>query len=476
MAASSAVVRRLDPSPAPLDLLARLRHLPRLVLLDGAADREGLGRYSYLCGDPHVALELSAADWPEARERIRATFATDAPCDPLLPPFQGGWVGSLSYELGTAFDRMPRAASHDGVVPEIAMALYDWVIAWDHIRDEAWLISTGMAASGQRDAVRAQARAREVIERLAQPLVVPNDLPTPARRAEPIPGRTHPDDRFGAAPQGLVGDFTADDYRAAVCAVIEHILAGDIFQANLSQRFTAPFRGDPLALYLAMRQRAAAPMAAWLAHPQYHVLSASPELFLRFDAATGMAESRPIKGTRPRGIDPASDRALAEALQASAKDRAENLMIVDLVRNDLARVCVPGTVRVPRLCALESHAAVHHLTSRVTGTLAADRDALDLIEAAFPAGSITGAPKLRATELLAAIEPVSRGVYCGAIGWIGRDGSMEFSVAIRTVTLADGRASIHAGGGITALSDPDDEYHETLDKARALVAALAEAQ
>jgi para-aminobenzoate synthetase component 1 len=213
-------------------------------------------------------------------------------------------------------------------------------------------------------------------------------------------------------------------------------------------------------------------MGALIAHDDAHVLSASPERFLRFDAATRRVETRPIKGTRPRDINRARDRELATGLLASAKDRAENVMIVDLMRNDLSRVCTAGSVRATGLCELDSHPTVHHLVSTVTGVMRPECDALDLLAAAFPGGSVTGAPKLRAMAIIAKLEPVVRGVYAGSVGWIGRDGSMDTSIAIRTITLRHGLASVHAGGAVTAPSDPESEYRETLDKARGLIAAL----
>lgn len=470
-ASHSPVVQRLDPTPDPLELLARFGQLPLPVFLDGAADQHGLGRYSYLTADPLATLELPASSWAAARERLRATSRINRHRDAQLPPFQGGWMGYLSYELGTAFDRMPRAARPGSALPDIALSLYDWVIAWDHVTGNSWLISTGIDADGEPDAGRAASRAQRVMEWLKEEPTAWSDSPQ-LEAAEPPQG--YPSDAFDRAPAGLHADFTPDQYRCAVRRVIDEILAGELFQANLTQRFTAPFTGDPLTLYRAMRRLAAAPMAAWIGHRDYQILSVSPELFLRFDPLTANVESRPIKGTRPRHPVAGPDAALAQALQESAKDRAENVMIVDLLRNDFARVCLPGSVAVPVLRELATHAAVHHLVSRVTGVLRPGCDGVDLIEATFPGGSITGAPKLRATELIAELEPVTRGVYCGAIGWIGCDGGVEMSIAIRTITLAGGVARIHAGGGITAQSDPDEEYRESLDKARALVVAVGE--
>ncbi len=443
----------LDPPPDPLELLERFAHRPFPALLDGAADHHDLGRFSYFSADPIAIVRGDAANWPAHRDRLRASIDRTTPIDPTLPPFQGGWLGWFGYELGAAFDRMPRAAHDPLCQPDLSLACHDWVIAWDHAVHRAWLVSTGLEADGSRDANRAESRAAEVLA------MVRDTRPT-------RPGSFMP---VTATP-----DFTADRYREAVGSVVEHVLAGDLFQANLAQRFTTAFVGSPVALYRAIRGRSAAPLAAYLDHGTAQVLSASPERFLHFDAGSGVVETRPIKGTRPRGRDAVADAALAADLQASEKDRAENVMIVDLLRNDLARVCTPGSINVPSLCRLESHPTVHHLVSTVTGTLRDGRDALDLLVATFPGGSVTGAPKLRAMAVIAALEPVTRGAYCGAIGWLGLDGSMSLSIAIRTVTVAREIASFHVGGGITALSEPEAEYQETLDKAAALIAALAE--
>jgi para-aminobenzoate synthetase component 1 len=267
--------------------------------------------------------------------------------------------------------------------------------------------------------------------------------------------------------------FTHAGYLDAVTRVREYILAGDIFQTNLSQRFEAPLREEPWELYLRLRQRNAAPFAAYFDIPDAVVLSASPERFLRVDV-DGRVETRPIKGTRPRGIGPEHDGALGRALTESAKDRAENLMIVDLMRNDLSRVCAPGTVRVPELFALERYATVHHLVSTVVGQLTPGSDALELLRAAFPGGSITGAPKVRAMEIIAELEPSQRSVYCGSIGYWSVTGALDTNIAIRTIIAPRnrGRVYFNAGGGIVADSDPQQEYRETLDKARGMIDSL----
>jgi len=256
-----------------------------------------------------------------------------------------------------------------------------------------------------------------------------------------------------------------------VSRVREYIAQGDVFQVNLAHRFEAPLDEPPFDLYRRLRAHTPAPFAAYLALGDVTIASASPERFV--SVRGNHVEARPIKGTRPRGRTPAEDAVLAAALGASEKDRAENVMIVDVLRNDLGRVCRFGSVAVPELWALESHPTVHHLVSAVTGELADGRDALDLLAAAFPGGSITGAPKIRAMEIIAELERCPRGPYCGAIGWVSVTGAMDTSIAIRTFVVAGDRVTFQVGGGITADSDPAAEYQETLDKAAALAAALS---
>ncbi len=455
----AAVVIPLDPVPDPLVALGRFADRASPILLHSAARSHPLSRYSYLAADPVATLRRDSGAWPEVAWVIRQSLASSAPILPELPPFQGGWAGWFGYELGRAFDTMDCATGQGSGTPDVALALYDWVIAWDHAVDRAWLVSTGVDACGDRGADRATARARAALKALAG-----TGSPPPARSTK----------QPGAEPTTRA-DFTPDEYRAAVARVVEHVRAGDIFQANISQRFIRTCSTDPVRLYRALVARSPAPMAAFVAHPPHHALSVSPERFVRFTPTTREIETRPIKGTRPRGSTPAEDAALAHELETSAKDRAENVMIVDLLRNDLARVAVTGTVETQSVCALETHPTVHHLVSTVTAQLRPGLDALDLLAATFPGGSVTGAPKIRAMEVIASIEPVRRGVYCGAIGWIGLDGALDTSIAIRTITLDGHDASYHAGGGITALSSPDAEHLETLDKARALADALAEA-
>lgn len=445
---------QLEATRSPREALSRFVDLPEPSLLESAAGGHPLSRYSFLTADPVATIIANAGRWTAVRDQIRSTLKNPPTRVMDLPPFQGGWLGWFAYELGTAFDRIDRHPNAPHPVPDIALGLYDWVIAWDHLVGDVWLISTGIDADGNANAQRARLRADAALERWHAEVRA-----LPARTSSP-----------GATP---ASDFSAAGYREAVEQVIEYVLAGDLFQANLAQRFSAPFDRSPLRLYGNLIRSTAAPMAAFVRRGETVVVSASPERFVRLDMPSRQVETRPIKGTRPRHSDPARDAELARELEASEKDRAENVMIVDLMRNDLSRVCVAGSVRTPALCQVESHPTVHHLVSTVTGELGAGRGALDLLAAVFPGGSITGAPKLRAMEIIKELEPIARGVYSGSIGWIGLDGAMDTSIAIRTLTVADDIVTLHAGGGITALSTPADEYQESLDKAQALVAAVA---
>lgn len=445
----------------PIEAAARLADLPGLAMLDSAMRHDTLGRYSYVCADPFGRFVVDGEGTPRWNgtalagtplEALRACLR-DYPLDPVaaLPPFQGGAVGSVGYEFGWGLEgRRPPAPR---LSDDLHLAFHDVVLAFDHREERCWLIASGHPADdGAARWARAQARLDRFEALLRRP---PGPAaPRPLIEWRPAAGR--------------------EAYRGAVERVRELILAGDIYQANVAQRFlaTMPDGAAPWDLYRHLRAANPAPFAAYLDQGDRHVLSSSPELFLRSDGRR--VETRPIKGTARREDDPAADRVAAAALATSAKNRAENVMIVDLLRNDLSRVCEAHSVTVPTLCAVESYAGLHHLVSAVTGTLRPGADTLDLLAAGFPGGSITGAPKLRAMEIIAAIEGRSRGAYCGAIGWIGFDGAMALNIAIRTI-VAEGRALEFAvGGGITLLSDPDEEYEETLVKANRLLAAFAD--
>jgi para-aminobenzoate synthetase component 1 len=443
------VVTGLSPVPGPLELCERLVHLPGLLFLDSAAPG-ATGRFSYLMADPSSVVSTRVPDDGLAMAKCLLAPHRASPL-PGLPPFQGGLAGYIGYDYGRVLERLPAPRSDDLPLPDLRLGLYDWVIAWDHVAGAAWLVSTGMPETGAARRGRAEVRARAVLALIegAGPAM------EPARRT-------------GVE---AASNFTRPAYVAAVARVREYILAGDVFQVNIAQRFEAPLATRPLDLHRRLRERNPAPYAAYLDAGDFQIVSASPERFLRLDG--DRVETRPIKGTRPRDADPAADAVLARELASSEKDRAENVMIVDLLRNDLSRVCRPGSVSVPALLALESLPTVHHLVSTVTGQLEPGRDAFDLLRVAFPGGSITGAPKVRAMEIIAELEPVRRSAYCGSIGYISATGDMDTSIVIRTCVVANGKVYFHAGGGIVADSDPEAEYDETLHKARAILEALA---
>jgi para-aminobenzoate synthetase component 1 len=445
------VVIPLHPAPDPLAAFGAVRHLPYPLLLESAGPLTAHSRYTYVMADP-VRLVRKPAH-PGALEELRALLAEyRRDTIPGLPPFQGGLAGYLSYEFGAALEGITPSGHDASPGPDVLMGLYDRVMAWDRTTGECWMVDAGRGARvAPEPCVGAHGRA---------PLLTGD--PRPATR-DPRPASDDP------RPPST---FTRPAYEHAVQRIRDYILAGDVFQVNLSQRFSLLSTCDVLELYERLRSRSPAPFSACFDAGNHQVLSISPELFLSLDGA--QVETRPIKGTRPRGATPEADAALAGALLASEKDRSENVMIVDLLRNDLSRVAQPGSVAVPALCALESHPTVHHLVSTVEARLEPGRDALDLLAATLPGGSITGAPKVRAMQIIRELEPVPRGVYCGAIGYISWQGDMRMSVAIRTLTRRDGVAHIHAGGGVVLDSDPAAEYEETLDKARALLQATAE--
>jgi para-aminobenzoate synthetase component 1 len=487
---SAALVAELVPAPDPLETCARLQDLPFIVFFDSTTDPEHLGRYSFVTADPAMAVrskglltqQLVDGRWirvpADPLAQVRALLEPHAAA-PIaeLPPFQGGAAGYVGYDWGMMLERVPRPRYDDLSVPDVQLGLYDWVIAWDHVARRAWVISTGIPERGPAQAQRAARRLAFVKQRLDGK----RETGIGKRDASRSQGPRLPflDSRFPSAPSypvpdfpGVRSNFTRDGYLDAVARVIEYVFAGDIFQANLSQRLEAPLVGTPLELYGRLRQRNPAPFAAYLDCGDLVVASSSPERFLRVEP-DGRVETRPIKGTRPRGLSPEHDAALAQALVESDKDRAENVMIVDLLRNDLSRACRPGSVRVPELFAIEHYATVHHLVSTVLGELRPDQGPLDLLRAAFPGGSITGAPKVRAMQIIAELEPTQRAVYCGAIGYLSRTGALDTSIVIRTYLVLGHDVYVQVGGGIVADSDPEQEYRETLDKARGLIAALA---
>ncbi|GLK90108.1 aminodeoxychorismate synthase, component I [Pseudomonas turukhanskensis] len=378
-------------------------------------------------------------------QRLRAALAQLGPAevpDGCELPFAGGLMGYLSYDFGRRLERMPIQAVNDLHLPHAQLGLYAWALISDHQVNTSQLLFHPAISEAERQ------RLIKVFEQ----------------------GATVAD-----APFSLQQDFTADlseaQYHSAFKRIQGYIQAGDCYQVNFAQRFRAPCQGDPWTAYKALRQACPTPFAGYQALGDGEaVLSLSPERFVRVHQ--GQVETRPIKGTRARGQTPVEDRSQANELLTSEKDRAENLMIVDLLRNDLGRSCATGTVRVPELFVLESYPNVHHLVSSVTGTLAPGKDALDVLASSFPGGSITGAPKIRAMQIIDELEPSQRALYCGSLLYVDVRGEMDSSIAIRSLLIKDGQVSCWGGGGIVADSQWRSEYNESITKVRVLLATL----
>ncbi|MDR3491898.1 MAG: aminodeoxychorismate synthase component I [Gammaproteobacteria bacterium] len=451
------------PYADPLSVFAHFHRDYGSVFLDSSLSHETLGRYSYIAIDPFTIIKskngcvtsndiiLNGDPFAYLNEQLIHYTLVSLPD---LPPFQGGFAGYFGYELYQHLENIPFALQDDMNFPDMMLGMYDLIISFDNVLEKAFIVSSGfpeMDLSSRKQ--RAKQRMAELLTRFNESGIQPK--------------------KFSALKKDdIKNHFTQQAYCEAVNKVVEYISEGDIFQANISQRFTAEIPDDYCAfeLYKQLRQINPSSFAAYLNFSTVKIISASPERFLKLQQ--GVVETRPIKGTRPRGKNIAEDKKIAKELLASAKDNAENVMIVDLMRNDLSRVCEPHSVKVTQLCGLESFATVHHLVSVVRGKLKLNLNVIDLLRATFPGGSITGAPKIRAMEIIAALEPTQRGPYCGSVGFISWSGDMDTSIAIRTLAINNNAISYQVGGAIVADSNPDEEYQETLTKGKALVEAL----
>jgi len=430
----------------PAEYFSLIRHAPGAVLLDSGRPEADRGRYDVLSAWPLEELTTTTDETGERfLQRLRDGLARLGTAD--LPdthdlPFVGGLIGYLGYDFGRRLEPLPAQAIDDLHLPDARLGLYAWALISDHQTCSSQLVF--------HPALPDQERQR-LTELFSTPIA---DL---------------------AAAFRLTGDFkpdiSADEYRHAFERIQAYIQAGDCYQVNFAQRFRADCSGDPWAAYCALRAACPTPFSGYQSLPDGGaILSLSPERFIK--VADRRVETRPIKGTRPRSADPAQDARYAEELLASTKDRAENLMIVDLLRNDLGRSCRIGSVKVPQLFSLESYPNVHHLVSSVTAELAADKDPLDLIAGSFPGGSITGAPKIRAMQIIDELEPSRRALYCGSLLYLDVRGEMDSSIAIRSLLVKDGQVSCWGGGGIVADSDCEAEYQETFTKVRVLMQTL----
>ena len=437
-------------------LFAAVRDLPWPVFIDSARPMVAQGRYDIIAASPFLTLttigettwihqadsQLSSREDPF--ELLRRYLASADPVGLPELPFHGGAIGYFGYDLARRIERLPQQAMADDGMPEMVVGIYDWVVLVDHVAQCSWLVSEGRDPATQEI-------WQDLLRRFMQPPAQQNEHPFCLQ--SPIRAR-----------------LSRAEYQSRFERIQSYILEGDCYQVNFAQCFEAAVEGDPWLAYQRLRMVNPAPFSAYLESPYGAVLCSSPERFLRLKE--GRVQTRPIKGTAPRQADPLADRRSVEELAASDKDRAENLMIVDLLRNDLGKVCRIGSVEVTGLFETESFARVHHLVSTVEGTLADGEDALGLLRACFPGGSITGAPKLRAMQIIEELEGRRRGIYCGAIGYIGFDGSMDTNIAIRTLVVRNNRLRFWSGGGIVYDSKVSAEYQECLDKAAAIFEML----
>jgi para-aminobenzoate synthetase component 1 len=463
------------------ELFELIKDRPYSFFLDSGMDSQRLGRYSFLGSEPFVVMNSRGSEITLIRGqehevqhgnpfdvlgKLLEIYKLDHSPTPV--PFLGGACGYFSYDLCHFIEHLPSTAIDDLKLPESYFAFYDAVIAFDHLEGKAYLVATGFPEMEEGQRLR---RARMRLEEMKSWLysshsIIASEETLTLNLSLEGSGKGEGERREIM----LKSNFTHEGYTRAVNRVREYIAAGDVFQVNLSQRFEADLDIPPYELYKRLRAVNPAPFASYLNFPGVAIVGASPERFLKVQG--DLVETRPIKGTRPRGSDPIEDERLARELTHSAKDRAENMMIVDLERNDLGRVCHYGTVKVTELAILETFPTVFHLTSTVVGRLRRGKSNIDLLKATFPGGSITGAPKVRAMEIIDELEPTKRSVYTGSIGYLGFNEDMDINIVIRTFLVKEDKAYFQVGGGIIHDSDPEAEYVETLDKAKALILAL----
>ncbi|MDQ6856863.1 MAG: chorismate-binding protein [Candidatus Dormibacteraeota bacterium] len=453
----------------PVTLMQCLGVGGHCFLLESATVRQGVHGYSFLGHEPDAVASEDGEDPLRALAPVLAERV--APIDGLDVPFLGGWVGYLGYEAAGWYERLPVTATALPGVPTSVFALYRTVTVFDHARDRVLLITQLRRPDGGGEADYAKARdrllaLRERILATAPPAGAVDDAA--ARSAGPL----SVDDASVSLPlPDEASSFARHDFMAAVGRALQHIVAGDIFQVQVSRRFTVALRAHPFTLYSALRQSSPTPYLFYVHTPQCAVVGASPEMLV--SVRDGEIAYRPIAGTRRRGHDDAEDEAMAAELHESEKEQAEHLMLVDLGRNDVGRVAATGTVEVHESAVVERYSRVMHLVSAIRARLAPGRTALDALRACFPAGTVTGAPKIRAMELIAALEPHGRGPYAGAVGYIGSGGVLDTAIALRSVVVVDGTAYLQAAAGIVADSTPDEEAREIDNKLAAAVDAIA---
>ncbi|HCS64101.1 MAG TPA: aminodeoxychorismate synthase component I [Cellvibrio sp.] len=449
---------------------AAVRHLPNAIWLDSGHPGSSYGRFDIIAAAPQCLLETREANTSIHYCDGRTEESAQDPfylLKQLLPvnqlfehanchlPFIGGALGYFGYDLGRRLEAMPNLALDDIALPEMSVGIYPWAIVQDHSLQQSWLVINESLSQKIGGAYNFLEIEHLCAAQAKNPLF--HDLKQALKS----------DDK-----SFKISDFKSNlnvsNYRSALAKIQDYIRAGDCYQVNFAQRFSAEFSGDPLIAYRVLRDALPSPFSGFMQLETGAVLSLSPERFIQVRGSE--VETKPIKGTIKRGITPQEDAANAEWLQNSLKNRAENVMIVDLLRNDLSKHC--AHVRVPKLCELQTFANVHHLVSTVTGELNANASAIDVLRDAFPGGSITGAPKIRAMEIIEELEPTRRSLYCGSLGYISADGQMDTSIAIRTLVCDGDKIHCWGGGGIIADSETDQEYRESIAKVKVLMDTL----
>lgn len=451
------IIEKLDTTQTAFELFQAFKEDPYCFLLDSSMENKRLGRFSFMGSKPFLVMK-SKGRRITLKDKKKETVMEGNPFDVLQDllkkyklddscdiPFCGGAVGYFAYDMCHHIEKLTTSAVDDIDLPDCYFGFYDCILAVDHQQNKVYSIATGLNENPE-DALQAM---RNKLQYIGEE-----------------DGLNQEEYTCGE----IVSNFSKDNYMKAVQRIKDYISTGDIYQVNLTQRFSCETKEPPLCLYTRLRSLNPAPFACYIDFAEGQILSSSPERFLKLQQ--NLIETRPIKGTRPRGKTPEEDIRNKSELINSEKDQSELLMIVDLLRNDVGRVSKAGTVKVPELFYPEEYATVHHLVSTVTGEMSPGLDVIDVVKAAFPGGSITGAPKIRAMEIIDELEPTKRNIYTGSIGYIGFNGATDLNIAIRTIIMKNSKAYFQAGGGIVWDSEPQLEYEECLHKAKALFKAL----
>ncbi|MEC9091401.1 MAG: anthranilate synthase component I family protein [Planctomycetota bacterium] len=463
-----AIAEELPTHLEPLQVLSAVSEQPFPVLLDSSQIHPDLGTVSYISCDPFYHETVHRPNRSDLQSIDRRFEPYRCETIPNLPPFQGGIINLCGYDLKRCFENIPNVKP-DFNVPDLFAGFYDVVIILDHVSKRNWIVSQGFPKTDSSDR---QQRARQRIDYFKQLLQT-----TPTPRLPKVPGgyskpkSSIPNLKPTELSGSICSNFTKLEYIDSVQRCIDYIYQGDIFQVNLSQRLLCPQKQDSLAIYQKLRTVNQATFSAYLDLGDHQVLSSSPERLLSVNESLEV-ETRPIKGTRQRSCYAEANLFAAEGLVTSEKDRSENVMIVDLLRNDLSKICQEDTIHVPTLCGIEPYEFVLHLVSVIRGRLKKPPTLTSIFSALFPGGSITGAPKVRAMEIIAELETVARGPYCGSLGYFGFNGTVDQNILIRTITASEGWLQIPVGGGIVSQSDPASEYEETIHKAHGMLRAL----